>query len=307
MQRFLVCCLLLLGLTHTALASDLIHCGDKLLSAVLASEEIDSTLYSYCRTQGLEFSSDEAGLLDNITIYKDETLDRAYAIQRFLVATKQQLEKPTLNFSSIEQLTDQLELDHQQKSLSLWERFVEWLKSFRKDAPENEYKWLDKLMDWLSQIDMPDWFVTLLFRGSIILLLLMAIVFIVYEFHQNGLFRKRKHTQRSAQKQLSDSDINTLQNLDWNGIQSQPLGIRFRAMFAFLINKLTELNHLPDDRSLTNLELLRCFTKQNHTKTQSFSNALILFADHVYGNKVIDANAVDTMYSHIDEIISVDE
>ncbi len=304
MRVFFYC--LCLCLTSTATASDMEQCGEHLFSALLSAEEIESTLSEYCKSQGFKLSETESDLLENIHIYEDETLDRGYAIQNFLAVSKKEIHKNTLNYSSVSNLLQQLDLNKEEAPLSLWERFLDWLKSHNKDISKDNYKWLDDFIAWLNDLNIPDWFATVLFRGSILLLIIMAIVFVINELNQNGLFRK-KRKQHSSNIQNMDSFNNPDRKQDWKSIQSQPPNIRFRAMFAYLLNRLIKLDHLPNNPSLTNHELASHLKAQHYSNSEKFHHMSLFYADYVYGSKEINESVVDILKQRISAIIETHE
>ena len=187
-----------------------------------------------------------------------------------------------------------------EKAKTLWERFVDWLKQ-QQPGNNTDWEWLQKL---LRDLQLPEWFGTWLLRGTIALTLLLALGIIVIEIRASEQFRLfRKRTKSDVNSKTRAAHLQQKSSPNRQQIAMLPLAQQPAALLNWIISELVSRNLLPDNRSLTNGEYCVAIHRRNAQAALGFSELMGFIDKTIYGNRLIDSNAMQNLFSQTDDVL----
>ena len=136
--------------------------------------------------------------------------------------------------------------------VSWWQRFKDWLAQKLRGSGESDYRWLT---EFLKSLDPPEWLADLILRASVAVILLMALAVVVNELRAANLMswlQRRSRTQRTSRVPAATGAA----RLTWKDVTNLPPGQQASALLRLVLQELIERGLLPDDKSLTNSEML---------------------------------------------------
>jgi hypothetical protein len=136
--------------------------------------------------------------------------------------------------------------------VSWWQRFKDWLAQKLRGSGESDYRWLT---EFLKSLDPPEWLADLILRASVAVILLLALAIVVNELRAASLtswLQRRSRTQRTSRVPAPIGAA----RLTWKDVTNLPPGQQPAALLRLVLQELIERGLLPDDKSLTNSEML---------------------------------------------------
>jgi len=136
--------------------------------------------------------------------------------------------------------------------VSWWQRFKDWLAQKLRGNGEADYRWLT---EFLKSLDPPEWLADLIVRASVAVILLLALAVVVNELRAANLtswLQRRSRTQRTSRVPAAT----VAARLTWKDVTNLPPGQQPAALLRLVLQELIERGLLPDDKSLTNSEML---------------------------------------------------
>lgn len=166
-----------------------------------------------------------------------------------------------------------------------WKQFTGWLKE--KLNPEQDSGVYNKLLEWLST-DLPDWVAEFFLKGSILLLLLMALLFIVNELRVASLANAfHRATSRFKHKSQLKAMLREKRMPTWSDIGNMPPSQQVIALLHYALSFLTKRHILLEQPSKTNLEYLEILKETAPHYATPFAE-LVKWADvSLYGQDPI--------------------
>ena len=175
----------------------------------------------------------------------------------------------------------------------LVESIREWLKRKLTENGNNDVRWLIELLQWLTPSKT---IVNLMFKSTIILILVLAIIVVANELRtfDPRYWRVRRKTTRLD---IEDTSAQARQaNVSWEEVLRLPPGSQPTALFRFVIGILIERGLLPNNHSLTNRELLRRLHAEDPTKAESFQCLMVHAESMLYGDQAIAPAQVQGLF-----------
>jgi uncharacterized protein DUF4129 len=178
-----------------------------------------------------------------------------------------------------------------------WHQLMEWLREWLKrkltENGNNDVRWLIELFQWLTPSKT---IVNLMFKSTIILILVLAIIVVANGMHTFDLrsWRLRRKTTRF---EIEDPSAQARQaNVSWEEVLRLPPGSQPTALLRFVIGILIERGLLPNNHSLTNRELLRRLHAEDPTKAESFQCLMVHAESTLYGDQSIAPGQVQGLF-----------
>jgi hypothetical protein len=175
---------------------------------------------------------------------------------------------------------------------SVWDRFLRWLERYVRDGASPG---LERFSKWLKGLDAPPWLGDVLLNGSIVLIVLLAIIVVGNEVRLAGLIR-RKWRPRKIQKQAAVPTpeprprVTSLEEL--RGLPPRQLAA---SILEFVTAAFVERGWLSSSTSLTNGELVRQVGQRKSSLAGTFTGLVTGVEKIIYGDRLPDDEARQQM------------
>jgi hypothetical protein len=169
-----------------------------------------------------------------------------------------------------------------------WHQLIEWVREWLKrkltENGNNDVRWLIALLQWLTPSKT---IVNLMFKNSIILILVLAIIVIANELRALDL-RYWRLRRKTTSLDIEATNAQARQaNVSWDEVLRLPPGSQPTALLRFVIGILIERGLLPNNHSLTNRELLKRLHAEDPTKAESFQCLMVHAESTLYGDQSV--------------------
>ncbi len=175
----------------------------------------------------------------------------------------------------------------------VWDRFLRWLEQYVRDGASPG---LESFAKWLKDLDAPPWLGDVLLKGSIVLIVLLAIIVVGNEIRLSGLLR-RKWRPRKAQAEAAAPSLEArppIASLD------ELRGLPTRQLAAGILEYVTavfvEHGWLSSSTSLTNGELVRQVNQRKSNLAGPFSGLVGGVERIIYGDRLPDDAARQQLF-----------
>ncbi len=183
--------------------------------------------------------------------------------------------------------------------VSWWQRFKDWLGKKLRASGDSDYRWLT---EFLKSLNPPAWLADLILRASVAVILLLALAVVVNELRANNLsswLQRRRRTQRTSRVPAGANET----RMAWKDVANLPPGQQPAALLRLVLQELIERGVLPDDRSLTNGELLARLGAAARAHAAPFAE-LASAADAVlFGNRAVVAAQLAPLHQAAQAIV----
>lgn len=169
---------------------------------------------------------------------------------------------------------------------SLWLRFLRWLEGHLKDG---ESPGLARFVRWLEDLDAPPWLGDVLLKGSIVLVVLLAIIVIGNEIRLARLFRAPRPRRRTDATPRGPEDAPAARILSIEEIRRLAPREQAAAVLALVTSVLAERGWLSPGRSRTNGELVRELRARRQGLAEPFARLVATVDTVLYGDRIPDA------------------
>jgi hypothetical protein len=182
----------------------------------------------------------------------------------------------------------------------LWRRFVRWLEEYTKGGESPQLEWL---IEWLEDLDPPSWLAEVLWKGSVLLIVLLALMVVGNELRLSGVMgrmRKRHKPQAAvgtpgaipAQRAMSLEDLGAL-----------PPRQLAAAILEIITRAFADRGWLSSTSSLTNGELVRQLAQQQTALSDPFAGLVQAIEKVIYGDRLPDDAATQRLVASAHELI----
>lgn len=275
---------------------DLSACNNYLIEQVISEQQTPENLYLACLESGIYLNQEQYGWLSEIALEPSIDIPRLKLIRQFLIDYEVKIINNQLDFAGLDKLLKSILIPEAEKELSLWEKFINWIDKNFLSHDEGDSEWIKNLIDMLAKLDIPDWLFTTLFRGAIVIILLLALYTIVNELRVAGIFKTKHHQKQKNPKDDSTQQyLELAETLDWQSIIQLPAKLQVSALLRYAIKSLTDKKLIPDNSSLTNLELYQYLLKTDANKSLLFSELYHGAELCLYGEICPDENDLGSM------------
>jgi hypothetical protein len=224
-------------------------------------------------------------------------------VQAFEGTYAEQLSLPegvALDHAGLDELLSDVLIDNREED-SWWDRFVRWMQEHLRDSDTGDYRWL---ADWLDNLKLPDWVGELLLKGSIVLIVLLAILVVGNELRVAGVFRRswrkrRPDTVDSGEVRAEALRPRSLQEL--GGLPPKQLAA---AALAVVVDALAERDWVTADSSFTNGELVGQLSRRHAVLTEPFARLVRGVERIVYGDRAPESTERSELLGNADAILT---
>jgi len=208
-------------------------------------------------------------------------------LQSFAAGFDRQLEsaeKFSLDFDGLDALLADV-LVEERTDDSLWERFRRWLEQYAKGG---ESPGLDRLLQWLEELEAPPWLGDVILKASVVLIVLLALMIIGNEFRLAGvLHRLRRPRERQA---LAGTPAAAPKShaMSLDQLRELPPRQLAAAVLEIVTVSLADRGWLSASASLTNGELVRQIGQRQSSLAGSFTSLVNAIENVIYGDRLPD-------------------
>lgn len=237
---------------------------------------------------GLEAALVDLGVAPFLPEQQRETLglNGLISLQSLLERYRETPETGAVDVDSLQSVLDSLQKPVQaaEQPLTWFERFKRWLRNAMNSGESSSDSWLGR---WLSEHRMSDTMRDVLFYGSVLLVVVLAIVVVANELRI--VWKGRRKTVRSP---ASGDGIGgaAAANLD---IEAAARGDRPSLVFRMLIATLVKTGRLQTERSLTHRELIVRAKFDDSQQRECFNRVAELAERIVYGGDAASTDDLD--------------
>lgn len=166
---------------------------------------------------------------------------------------------------------------------SMWQAFLKWLDSLKPAEHEQQYQWLQHLLEALRPSQQT---AQIFIYGSVALLLALSAWLVISELHQAGVFRRFSSRRKPAAPNPGHAQTpSSPAHPGFDGLTpQQQIGV----LLAQLIHALAQRQLIPVDPSLTHRQLVSHFQKHSGQRDTAFSRLVHQSEPWLYGNRAID-------------------
>jgi hypothetical protein len=238
---------------------------------------------------GLEAALVELGVAPFLPEEQRETLglNGLISLQSLLDRYRETPETVAVEVDSLQSVLDSLQQPAQtEQPLTWFERFKRWLRNAMNRGESSSDPWLSR---WLDEHRMSDTMRDVLFYGSVLLVVVLAIIVIANELRIVWKGR-RKSARAPGSEQIAGAGGALASNLD---IEAAARGDRPSLVFRMLVATLVKTGRLQTERSLTHRELILRAKFDDPQQRESFNRVADLAERIVYGGDVVSTDDLD--------------
>ena len=183
---------------------------------------------------------------------------------------------------------------------SVWNRFLRWLEQYVKDGASPG---LERFAKWLKDLDAPPWLGDVLLKGSIVLIVLLAMIVVGNEIRLSGLIRRKWRprkvdTQATVSSPKPRTPITSLDAL--RGLPPRQLAA---GILDFVTTAFVERGWLSSSTSLTNGELVRQVGRRKSSLAGTFTGLVSGVENIIYGDRLPDDAARQQLFDAATELV----
>jgi hypothetical protein len=168
----------------------------------------------------------------------------------------------------------------------LWEQFLRWLEQYVKGGESAQ---LERLLKWLEELDPPSWLGDVLLTGSVVLIVLLALMVVGNELRLAGVIHRlrRRHQPRAGTGEVAPER----RAMSLDELRALPPRQSAAAILEIVTRALAERGWLSSNASLTNGELVRQIGQRQTTLGDPFAGLVNAIEKVIYGDRLPDDEA----------------
>jgi hypothetical protein len=230
---------------------------------------------------GLEQALVDLGLEPFIADSQWETIG-AYGLMSLQSVEQRYREPPpatkAMQVDSLESVLDELRQPVQaEQPLTWFERFKRWLRNLMSSKDSGDDSWLTR---WLDEYRLSETARNIIFYGSVVLVVLLAVAVIVNEVRVARKGRRKKDRTGAADAAGVFGEALTVRSLDLDAASRSE---RPSILLQMLVATLVKSGRLQAERSLTHRELTARAKFDDSSQRESFRRVAQLAERIVYG------------------------
>jgi len=192
--------------------------------------------------------------------------------------------------TTLRSVLDSMEKEAEQRPLSWWNRFENWIRELLKRRIEGNGSWLE---EWLQKWSPSELFLKITLYSLVGLVILLAILVVLNELRAAGVLRRGAAAE--AKTSLPGDVPETRAVASLADLQRLPLAARPAALLCILVNALVNAGRLSTERSLTYRELTRRASFHDESQRASFARIATAAERSVYGRANIAEDELDEL------------
>ena len=197
-------------------------------------------------------------------------------------------ERFSLDFDRLDALLADVLLVEERTDDSLWERFRRWLQQYAKGG---ESPGLDRLLQWLEELEAPPWLGDVILKASVVLIVLLALMIIGNEFRLAGVLRRLRRPREPQALAGTPASVPKSRALSLDELRGLPPRQLAAAVMEIVTAALADRGWLSASSSLTNGELVRQIGQRQSSLAGSFTSLVNAIENVIYGDRLPDDEA----------------
>jgi hypothetical protein len=154
----------------------------------------------------------------------------------------------------------------------VWDRFLRWLEQYVRDGASPG---LERFAKWLKDIDAPPWLGDVLLKGSIVLIVLLAIIVVGNEIRLSGLLRRKWRPRKAKTEAAAPSPEPRPPIASLDELRGLPTRQLAAGILEYVTAVFAERGWLSSSTSLTNGELVREVSRRKSSLAGPFIGLVI--------------------------------
>jgi len=276
----------------SALHNALERCLQRVEHAYLDDPEFEFNLQTHCQALAQQLATKDLSPYIQQPLDRNLTLEQVMDLQSIsaTINTRHTTSTYGFDFQGLHSILDSTLVLEQERDLSMWRRFLNWLAGLF-DKTENQQP--DWLKEWLAKLSIPEGMTQALYTAMVILLSILFLAIVVAELRAAGIRNWLK--RRSQRYQLGDTKPPDSPDamLTWDAILRLPAREKILGSYNKLLHLLANKNLIPKDESLTNHELQTCLEKSLGGEQAVFRQLIRGVEATLYGDIPPDQNSID--------------
>ena len=170
----------------------------------------------------------------------------------------------------------------------LWQRFLRWLEEYTRsgEAPE-----LKRLLSWLEDLDPPSWLAEVLLKGSIVLIVLLALIVVGNELRLAGIMGRLRKRHRPEAPVGGPVATPTQEATSLDDLAALPSRQLAAAILGIVTRTFADRGWLASTSSFTNGELVRQIGRRQSALSDPFAGLVGAVEQVIYGDRDADDEA----------------
>ncbi len=181
-----------------------------------------------------------------------------------------------------------------------WQRFLRWLEQYVKDGESAE---LNRLLDWLEELDPPPWLGDVILTTSVVLIVLLALMVIGNEFRLAGVLHRVRRPRKLQAPAGTPEAAPKSRALSLDELRGLPPRQLAAAVLEIVIATFADRGWLSSSSSLTNGELGRQIGQRQSGLAGSFTSLVNGIEKIIYGDRLPDDEARQRLIVTAGELI----
>lgn len=182
----------------------------------------------------------------------------------------------------------------------LLQQFFRWLEEYTKGGESPE---LERFLEWLEELDPPSWLAEVLLKGSVVLIVLLALMVVGNELRLAGVFRRMGRRQKSPAPAGTPGATPTQQAMSLDDLSTLPPRRLAAAILEIVTRTFADRGWLSSTSSLTNGELVRQIGQRQAALGRPFTGLVTAIEKVIYGDRLPDDEARQRLLASAHELL----
>jgi hypothetical protein len=182
----------------------------------------------------------------------------------------------------------------------VWDRFLRWLEQYVRDGASPG---LERFAKWLKDIDAPPWLGDVLLKGSIVLIVLLAIIVVGNEIRLSGLLRRKWRPRKAKTEAAAPSPEPRPPIASLDELRGLPTRQLAAGILEYVTAVFAERGWLSSSTSLTNGELVREVSRRKSSLAGPFIGLVGGVEKIIYGDRLPDDEARQQLFDAAVELV----
>ena len=209
-------------------------------------------------------------------------------------------EKFSLDFDGLDALLADV-LVEESIDNSLWERFLRWLEQYARGG---ESPGLDRMLQWLEELEAPPWLADAILKGSVVLIVLLALMIIGNEFRLAGALRRVRRPRELQALAGTPAAAPKSRAMSLDELRGLPPRQLAAAVLEIVTMTFADRGWLSASSSLTNGELVSQVGQRQSGLAGSFTSLVNAIENIIYGDRLPDDEARERLLVTAAELIA---
>ncbi len=206
----------------------------------------------------------------------------------------------SLDFNGLDALLAEV-LVEERVDDGLWEQFRRWLEKYAKGG---ESPRLDKLVQWLNEIEAPPWFGEVILKTLVVLIVLLALIIIGNEFRLAGALHRLRRPRKPRPRTGTRAAVPKSRAMSLDQLRGLPPRQSAAAVLEIVTTTLADRGWLSASSSLTNGERVKQVGQRRSDLAGSFASLVNAIESVIYGDRLPGDEASQRLVVTASELIA---